>query len=308
MAGNNKENRMSIDNFDFAHEDARDDTPMLVDYLVTRLQQATGNPALQGKVQQQLHAYGILPPPQQERDPEKCHGETPRQVKKQIDKHLKYLFLMLKEPQHLATDMEVEPLQLPESTECLPPEEERVHGSPRSPRELWRKVKQKYHLVEFHALPDYLRDNEFILAHYRANWPLKQTLWSIFTIHNETLNIWTHLIGFVIFLCLTIYTFMKLPAVVPMPAMPGLPYLPNMSNLQKIPKDILSSISASLPHLHVPEMIANALPEGLNLHIPEVLSNCLPEALLSANRTNQCVLVDVSCGDAPIKPISAWCG
>ncbi|MCO5595675.1 hypothetical protein L7F22_049720 [Adiantum nelumboides] len=34
------------------------------------------NPALQGEVQQQLHAYGILPPPQQERDPEKSHGET----------------------------------------------------------------------------------------------------------------------------------------------------------------------------------------------------------------------------------------
>ncbi|MCO5550739.1 hypothetical protein L7F22_004230 [Adiantum nelumboides] len=67
---------MSIDKFDFAHEDANDDTPMLVNYLVTRLQQAMGNPALQGKVQQQLHAYGILSPPQQERDPENSHGET----------------------------------------------------------------------------------------------------------------------------------------------------------------------------------------------------------------------------------------
>ena len=66
-----------------------------------------------------------------------------------------------------------------------------IPHSPRSPRELWEKVKQKYHLIEFHALPDYLRDNEFILAGYRANWPLKQTLWSIFTLHNETLNIWT---------------------------------------------------------------------------------------------------------------------
>ncbi|MCO5587033.1 hypothetical protein L7F22_040978 [Adiantum nelumboides] len=75
MADNNKENRMSIDDFDFAHEDATDDTPMLVNYLITRLQQAMGNPALQGKVQQQLHAYGILPPPQQERDPEKSHGK-----------------------------------------------------------------------------------------------------------------------------------------------------------------------------------------------------------------------------------------
>ncbi|MCO5557499.1 hypothetical protein L7F22_011064 [Adiantum nelumboides] len=76
MADNNKENRMSIDYFDFAHEDANDDTPMLVNYLVTRLQQSMSNPALQGKVQQQLHAYGILPPFQQERGPERSHGET----------------------------------------------------------------------------------------------------------------------------------------------------------------------------------------------------------------------------------------
>ncbi|MCO5576983.1 hypothetical protein L7F22_030804 [Adiantum nelumboides] len=70
MADNNKENRMSIDDFDFAHEDANDDTSMLVNYLVTRLHQAMGNPALQGEVQQQLHAYGILPLIQQERGPE----------------------------------------------------------------------------------------------------------------------------------------------------------------------------------------------------------------------------------------------
>ncbi|MCO5600765.1 hypothetical protein L7F22_054880 [Adiantum nelumboides] len=76
MADNNKESRMSIDDFDFAHEDANDDTSMLVNYLVTRLHQAMGNPALQGKVQQQLHAYGILPPIQQERGPERFQGET----------------------------------------------------------------------------------------------------------------------------------------------------------------------------------------------------------------------------------------
>ncbi|MCO5559968.1 hypothetical protein L7F22_013572 [Adiantum nelumboides] len=35
-----------------------------------------GNPALQGKVQQQLHSYGILPPFQQKRPPERSHGET----------------------------------------------------------------------------------------------------------------------------------------------------------------------------------------------------------------------------------------
>ncbi|MCO5614344.1 hypothetical protein L7F22_068623 [Adiantum nelumboides] len=38
------------------------------------------NPALQGEVQQQLHAYGILPPPQQEKNFEKSHGETSKRV------------------------------------------------------------------------------------------------------------------------------------------------------------------------------------------------------------------------------------
>ncbi|MCO5561751.1 hypothetical protein L7F22_015374 [Adiantum nelumboides] len=76
MADNNKENRMSIDDFDFAHEDANDNTSMLVNHLVTRLHQAMGNPALQGEVQQQLHVYGILPPIQQERGPERFQGET----------------------------------------------------------------------------------------------------------------------------------------------------------------------------------------------------------------------------------------
>lgn len=56
-------------------------------------------------------------------------------------------------------------------------------------RRLWKRV--KYQLVEYHALPGYLRDNEFIIGHYRSEWPLKQTLLSIFTIHNETLNVWT---------------------------------------------------------------------------------------------------------------------
>lgn len=66
--------------------------------------------------------------------------------------------------------------------------------TPKSPgraHELWRKVKKQYELVEYHVLPEYLRDNEYILRHYRSDWPMKETLLSIFTIHNETLNIWT---------------------------------------------------------------------------------------------------------------------
>lgn len=67
------------------------------------------------------------------------------------------------------------------------------HSTPSSKggkgKRLWKKV--KYQLVEYHSLPAYLRDNEFILGHYRSGWPLKEVLLSIFTIHNETLNVWT---------------------------------------------------------------------------------------------------------------------
>lgn len=56
-------------------------------------------------------------------------------------------------------------------------------------KRLWKKV--KYQLVEYHSLPAYLRDNEYIVGHYRSEWPMKQVLLSIFSIHNETLNVWT---------------------------------------------------------------------------------------------------------------------
>jgi len=54
-----------------------------------------------------------------------------------------------------------------------------------------QKKSKKYELSEFHSLPDYIRDNEYILRHYRSDWPIPESLLSIFSIHNETLNIWT---------------------------------------------------------------------------------------------------------------------
>ncbi|CAH9083973.1 unnamed protein product [Cuscuta epithymum] len=66
------------------------------------------------------------------------------------------------------------------------------------------RKKRKCDLVSYQELPEYMKDNEFILNYYRSEWPLKQALFSIFRWHNETLNIWTHLIGFALILVLIV--------------------------------------------------------------------------------------------------------
>ncbi|CAM6103402.1 unnamed protein product [Calypogeia fissa] len=82
--------------------------------------------------------------------------------------------------------------------------------------------KRTYKLLKYQDLPEHLRTNEYILNYYRSDWPLKETLCSLFSIHNETLNIWTHLAGFLIFLGLTAYTVLHLPKVVDFSYFPSL--------------------------------------------------------------------------------------
>ncbi|XP_047322292.1 heptahelical transmembrane protein 1-like [Impatiens glandulifera] len=69
-------------------------------------------------------------------------------------------------------------------------------------------------LLLFHELPEYMKDNEYILRHYRANWSIRQAFLSLFRWHNETLNVWTHLIGFGLFLSLTMANFLPVPHLV----------------------------------------------------------------------------------------------
>ncbi|KAM7508256.1 hypothetical protein LguiA_018709 [Lonicera macranthoides] len=73
------------------------------------------------------------------------------------------------------------------------------------------KNSKRWDLTSFEELPEYMKDNEYILKHYRAEWPLKQAFLSVFRWHNETLNVWTHLIGFVLFVGLTIANLMHVP-------------------------------------------------------------------------------------------------
>ena len=54
-----------------------------------------------------------------------------------------------------------------------------------------KKCEEKYALFEYHSLPDYLKDNEYILGHYRVDLTYGQALSSLFRLHNETVNIWT---------------------------------------------------------------------------------------------------------------------
>ncbi|RWW52202.1 hypothetical protein BHE74_00041386 [Ensete ventricosum] len=55
-----------------------------------------------------------------------------------------------------------------------------------------RKDQQKQRkLLSYEELPDYMKENEYIRYHYRAEWPIRNALLSLFSWHNETLNIWT---------------------------------------------------------------------------------------------------------------------
>ncbi|OIT24702.1 PREDICTED: heptahelical transmembrane protein 4-like [Nicotiana attenuata] len=177
-------------------------------------------------------------------------------------------------------------------------------------KRLWKKV--KYQLVEYHSLPAYLKDNEYILGHYRAEWPLKQALLSIFTIHNETLNVWTHLIGFFLFLALTIYTAIQVPKVVDLHSLHNLPDVLRKADLHKLQSELLTCLP-SLPHM--PDL--HRLRDGLLLspsswHILDLLTNCLPERFSLSNHTDVCVLrsvkEDVANIIAPllVRPITRW--
>ncbi|KAJ6242205.1 adiponectin receptor protein [Anaeramoeba flamelloides] len=75
-------------------------------------------------------------------------------------------------------------------------------------KEITKKVNTvlENQIVTFPELPKWLRFNHYIHRGYRVRYTIKKTWKSLFSLHNETLNIWTHFIGAAIF----IYFFVRI--------------------------------------------------------------------------------------------------
>lgn len=65
-------------------------------------------------------------------------------------------------------------------------------------------------LYDASDIPDRLKGNPFIRSYYRCGYTTKQCLRSVLALHNETANIWTHLLGFIVALSLSIHALMHL--------------------------------------------------------------------------------------------------
>ena len=73
------------------------------------------------------------------------------------------------------------------------------------------KVKLKAFIGHIKKAPHFIVDNEYIQRGYRINFNSKRRICkSLFMCHNETVNVWSHLIGVGCFLGLLIYTIITL--------------------------------------------------------------------------------------------------
>ena len=64
-----------------------------------------------------------------------------------------------------------------------------------------------FRVGSLHEAADYLKDSEYIRHGYRINFNSTRRIFrSLFMLHNESVNIWSHLIGAVIIVLIIIYT------------------------------------------------------------------------------------------------------
>lgn len=85
-----------------------------------------------------------------------------------------------------------------------------ARSSPALSADLVAKVERPIEnvLLAIADVPEWLQENEYIHTGYRPpSYSLKKSIRSILAVHNETINIWSHIIGCVLFLAIPIYVF-----------------------------------------------------------------------------------------------------
>jgi adiponectin receptor len=63
-----------------------------------------------------------------------------------------------------------------------------------------------YKTVGFEEAPAYQQDNPFIRTGYRVDFAYSTCLVSLLKLHNQTCNVWSHLLGVPIFLAFGLFT------------------------------------------------------------------------------------------------------
>ncbi|PVD37675.1 hypothetical protein C0Q70_00274 [Pomacea canaliculata] len=79
------------------------------------------------------------------------------------------------------------------------------HGEAACSTGICEQYPEEIKLFRYSEIPDFLKGNPWVIDGYRVFLPFGLCVKSLFVWNNETLNIWSHLIGFLVFLVLTLY-------------------------------------------------------------------------------------------------------
>ncbi|MFT7805554.1 adiponectin receptor protein 2-like [Arapaima gigas] len=109
------------------------------------------------------------------------------------------------EPDEQTAEEEMEEQKSDEGFMGMTPLLQAHHAMERMEEFVHKVWEGRWRVIPHDVLPDWLKDNDFLLHGHRPPMPsFRACFKSIFRIHTETGNIWTHLLGCLFFLCLGI--------------------------------------------------------------------------------------------------------
>lgn len=91
-----------------------------------------------------------------------------------------------------------------------------------------------------------------------------------------------HLIGFIIFLALAIYTVREVPKKADLPdSLTRMLHMPNHADMEQLHVELVTCFPALA-----------TVPSFLKDHLPQILAKCIPDTpVIAANSTHQCFMV-----------------